>query len=74
MGLEAVLNISTVDVYLTGPMNLLNELTAQNLTVALDLTDIRPGTHDPACNDCFTDDSINYQIVPDLIEVLIRPK
>lgn len=74
MGLEAVLNISTVDVYLTGPMNLLNELTAQNLTVALDLTDIRPGTHDLHATIVLPDDSINYQIVPDSIEVLIRPK
>jgi YbbR domain-containing protein len=74
MGLEAVLNISTVDVYLTGPMNLLNELTAQNLTIALDLTNIRPGTHELQPTIVLPDESINYQIVPDTIEVHIRPK
>lgn len=74
MGLEAVLNISTVDVYLTGPMNLLNELTAQNLTIALDLTNIRPGTHELQPTIVLPDESINHQIVPDTIEVHIRPK
>lgn len=73
-GLEAVLNISTVDLYLTGPMNVLNELTAQNLTVVFDLTDIRPGTHELQPTVVLPDDSITYQIVPETIEVHIRPK
>ncbi len=73
-GFDVMLNITTVDVYLTGPTHLLAELTAQNLTVEIDLSDFKAGTHQvnpPAV--ILPAASINYLIVPDTVEVRLQP-
>lgn len=73
-GLSAVLRQRTVDVYLTGPIHLLSNLTEQTLTVGMDLDGIRPGTHQIKPTVVLPDELINYQIVPEVIEVYIQPK
>lgn len=72
--LEATLNISAVDVYLTGPTNLLTILNVQNITVALDLTDLDVGTHQVKPIIVLPDPSITYRLVPEMIEVKIQAK
>ncbi len=54
-GLEAVAAPDTVDIILTGPLPLLEKLTANDIRISLDVTDLEEGTH---------------QIVP-LVEILI---
>lgn len=73
-GLEATLNVSTVDVYLTGPTLILDKLNAQNLTVALDLTDFEPGTHQVKPEVVLPESAVKYRILPEIIEVVIKPR
>jgi YbbR domain-containing protein len=54
-GLEAQPAPDTVDIILTGPLPLLEKLTANDIRISLDVTDLEKGT---------------YQIVP-LVEILI---
>jgi len=72
--LEATLNISTVDVYLTGPTNLLATLNPQNITIALDLTDLDVGTHQVKPIIVLPDPAITYRIVLEMLEVKIQAK
>jgi YbbR domain-containing protein len=72
--LEAVLNVPYVDVYLTGPTHLLANLNAQNLTIALDLTDFDKGTHQVKPVIVLPESAINYLITPEFVEVVIQPK
>ncbi|HQL92249.1 MAG TPA: CdaR family protein [Anaerolineaceae bacterium] len=73
-GFDVMLNITTVDVYLTGPTHLLAELTAQNLTVEIDLSDFKAGTHQVNPAVILPAASINYLIVPDTVEVRLQPR
>ncbi len=73
-GLAAVLNVSSVDVYLTGPTHLLADLNVQTLTIGMDLADIRPGTHQIKPVVVLPHPDISYLIVPEVIEVFIRPQ
>lgn len=73
-GLKAVLSISKVDVYLTGPSHLLADLNAQTLTIGMDLDQIRPGTHQIKPVVVLPNDEISYLIVPEAIEVYIQPE
>lgn len=73
-GLKAVLTISNVDVYLTGPSHLLADLNAQTLTIGMDLDQIRPGTHQIKPVVVLPNDEISYTIVPEVIEVYIQPE
>lgn len=73
-GLEAVLNVSSVDVYLTGPTHLLADVGLQTLTIGIDLEGFHPGTHQIKPVVVLPNPEITYLIVPEVVEVLIRPK
>lgn len=71
-GLEAILSPQLVDVFLSGPLSLLEQLSPGTLTVVIDLTDRGLGTYQLAPEVIFEGDEISVDaILPNTIEVTI---
>lgn len=71
-GLEAFFSPESVDVFLSGPLNLLEQLSPSTLTVVIDLTDRGPGTYQLAPEVILENDQIKVDaILPNTIEVTI---
>lgn len=71
---DLTVNISPdrVDLYISGPMNLLEELTADNIRVTLDLSDRSPGTYQLSPDVFLNDDELRLDsILPGTIEVVL---
>lgn len=74
MEVDLTVNISPdrVDLYISGPMNLLEELTADNIRVTLDLSDRSPGTYQLSPDVFLNDDELRLDsILPGTIEVVL---
>ena len=75
-GLDANLSVEispeNVDVYLSGPLNFLEELTPSSIIVVIDLTDRGPGTYQLAPEVKLDNDEITVDaILPNTVEVII---
>jgi len=71
-GLKAIVSPETVDVFLSGPLNVLDELDPTILYVLIDLTDRGPGTYQLAPVVRLENADINVDaILPNTIEVTI---
>lgn len=71
-GLKAVVSPENVDVFLSGPLDLLEELDPTTLTVVIDLSDRGPGTYQLAPEVILDNDKIKMDaILPNTIEVTI---
>jgi len=72
-GLEAIISPETVDVFLSGPLFLLDELNPATLMVVIDLTDRGQGTYQLAPEVRLDNNEINVDaILPNTIEVTIQ--
>jgi YbbR domain-containing protein len=74
MGVGLTVNISPdkVDLYISGPMNLLEELTADNIRVTLDLSNRSPGTYQLSPEILLNNDELRLDsILPGTIEVVL---
>ena len=71
-GLEAVVSPESVDIFLTGPLPILDDLTSDNVIIFIDLTGLEPGSHlvEPQV-DILSDRIVQEGINPDTIEVTI---
>ena len=71
-GLQAVLSPQTVDVYISGPMNLLENIGTSSVQVTLDLTGLTEGTYQLAPNVELDRPELRLDsTLPGLIEVVI---
>jgi len=75
-GLDANLSVEispeNVDVYLSGPLNFLEELTPSSIIVVIDLTDRGPGTYQLAPEVKLDNEEITVDaILPNTVEVII---
>jgi len=71
-GLSAEVSPETVDVFLSGPVNLLEQLSPSTLVVIVDLENRDPGTYTLAPEIQLENDDINVDaILPNTIEVTI---
>lgn len=71
-GLTVNISPDMVDVYISGPMNLLEELTADNIRVTLDLSNRSPGTYQLSPDVLLNDDDLRLDsILPGTIEVVL---
>ena len=71
-GLEVILSPQLVDVFLSGPLSLLEQLSPGTLQVVIDLTDRGLGTYQLAPEVIFDGDEINVDaILPNTVEVTI---
>jgi YbbR domain-containing protein len=71
-GLEVILSPQLVDVFLSGPIGLLEQLSPGTLTVIIDLTDRGPGTYQLAPEVLLDEEDINVDaILPNTLEVTI---
>lgn len=71
-GLEASFSPESVDVFLSGPLNLLESLSPSELTVVIDLTDRGPGTYTLAPEVVLENEEITVDaILPNSLEVVI---
>lgn len=71
-GLTVNISPDKVDLYISGPMNLLEELTADNIRVTLDLTNRSPGTYQLSPDILLNDDELRLDsILPGTIEVVL---
>src|SRR5690606_6949862 len=69
-GLTVNVSPDKVDLYISGPMNLLEELTADNIRVTLDLSNRSPGTYQLSPDILLNDDELRLDsILPGTIEV-----
>jgi YbbR domain-containing protein len=72
-GLSAQIAPETVDIILTGPLPFLEKLTANDILIILDLTDLGIGTHQIEPDVDILIDEIEVQSVfPGTVEVIIR--
>lgn len=72
VGLTVNISPDRVDLYISGPMNLLEELTADNIRVTLDLSDRSPGTYQLSPDVSLNDDELRLDsILPGTIEVVL---
>ena len=72
IGLTVNISPDKVDVYISGPMNLLEELTADNIRVTLDLSNRSPGTYQLSPEILLNDDALRLDsILPGTIEVVL---
>lgn len=70
--LSAEISPVNVDVYLSGPLNFLDELTPSSIVVLIDLTDRGPGTYQLAPEVQLDNDEISVDaILPNTVEVII---
>jgi len=70
--LRADISPENVDVYLSGPLNFLDELTPSSIVVLIDLTDRGPGTYQLAPEVQLNNDEITVDaILPNTVEVTI---
>lgn len=70
--LTAEISPENVDVYLSGPLNFLDELTPASIVVVIDMTDRGPGTYQLAPEVQLEDDEITVDaILPNTVEVII---
>jgi YbbR domain-containing protein len=75
IALQAVLSPETVDVIISGPLPLLDRLTAENLTVFLDLTGTGEGTYQFAPRVSISIAELRAEsILPSSIEVVVKPR
>jgi YbbR domain-containing protein len=71
-GLEATVSPENVDVFLSGPLYLLEELEPATITVVIDLTDRGPGIYQLAPEVLLDNEEINVDaILPNTLEVTI---
>lgn len=71
-GLEAIISPQLVDVFLSGPLSLLEQLSPSTLTVVIDLTDREIGTYQLAPEVILEQEEINVDaILPNTLEVTI---
>lgn len=71
-GLEAIISPQLVDVFLSGPLSLLEQLSPSTLTVVIDLTDRDLGTYQLAPEVILEQEEINVDaILPNTLEVTI---
>ena len=71
-GLTVNVSPDKVDLYISGPMNLLEELTADNIRVTLDLSNRSPGTYQLSPDILLNDDELRLDsILPGTIEVVL---
>ncbi len=71
-GLEVILSPQLVDVFLSGPVGLLEQLSPGTLTVIIDLTDRGPGTYQLAPEVILEEEDISVDaILPNTLEVTI---
>ncbi len=71
-GLTVNISPDKVDLYISGPMNLLEELTADNIRVTLDLSNRSPGTYQLSPDILLNDDELRLDsILPGTIEVVL---
>ena len=72
IGLTVNISPDIVDLYISGPMNLLEELTADNIRVTLDLRNRSPGTYQLSPEIFLNDDQLRLDsILPGTIEVVL---
>ncbi len=72
VGLTVNISPDRVDLYISGPMNLLEELTVDNIRVTLDLSDRSPGTYQLSPDVLLNDDELRLDsILPGTIEVVL---
>ncbi len=72
IGLTVNISPDIVDLYISGPMNLLEELTADNIRVTLDLSNRSPGTYQLSPEIFLNDDQLRLDsILPGTIEVVL---
>lgn len=72
IGLTVNISPDKVDVYISGPMNLLEELTAENIRVIIDLSNRSPGTYQLSPDILLNDDALRLDsILPGTIEVVL---
>jgi hypothetical protein len=71
-GLTAIISPQFVDVFLSGPLNLLEQLDPTTLLVVIDLTDRGPGTYQLAPEVILENGDVQVDaILPNTIEVTI---
>lgn len=71
-GLKVNLSPETVDLYISGPMNLLDQLVAGDIRVVIDLKDRIPGTYQLTPEITLTDSDLHLDsILPGTIEVVL---
>jgi len=71
-GLEATLSPENVDIFLSGPLPLLDELDQTNILILIDLSDRGPGTYQLAPEVLLENDQIIVDVIlPSSIEVTI---
>lgn len=71
-GLTVNISPDKVDLYISGPMNLLEELTADNIRVTLDLSNRSPGTYQLSPDVLLNDIELRLDsILPGTIEVVL---
>ena len=71
-GLTVNISPDKVDLYISGPMNLLEELTADNIRVTLDLSNRSPGTYQLSPDILLNDGELRLDsILPGTIEVVL---
>lgn len=72
IGLTVNISPDIVDLYISGPMNLLEELTADNIRVTLDLSNRSAGTYQLSPEIFLNDDQLRLDsILPGTIEVVL---
>ncbi len=74
-GLQAVVSPETIDIFLTGPLPILDDLTSESVLIFVDLTDLGPGSHlvEPQV-EILPDRVVQEAINPDTIQVTITEK
>jgi len=71
--LEVFISPATVDVFLSGPLSVLEELTPSTLSVLIDLTDRGPGTYQLAAEVLLDNEAVSVDaILPNTLEVTIE--
>lgn len=71
-GLQAVVSPETIDIFLTGPLPILDDLTSESVLIFVDLTDLGPGSHlvEPQV-EILPDRVVQEAINPDTIQITI---
>jgi YbbR domain-containing protein len=71
-GLEAVVSPESVDIFLTGPLPILDDLTTDDIIIFVDLTDLEAGSHLVGLQvEILPERVVQEAINPDTIEVTI---
>jgi YbbR domain-containing protein len=74
-GLQAVVSPESIDILLTGPLPILDDLTSESVLIFVDLTDLDPGSHlvEPQV-EILTNRVVQEALNPDTIQVTITEK